>query len=513
MDLQLQQTVSQKLLTIEYRKRILQEISGWENKERKYESFKQFEVYHERSRQFVLEYLRSQFNRSTVEQMPIVDSINISKRVVEKQSTLYTEQPEREFSMLDAEQVEELNNLYKDLGFNQKLAHANGYYKLQQQTCLWLVPVNNKLKLRCLLPHQYDVIPNEEDPEIADAYIINTFDRSFFFRPSDKGTNGANEAIADQDDWRTQNRKFLVWTRDFNFIMNGKGEFISEVLPNQIGMLPFVDVSEQKDMEFFIRGGRALTDFAVQFCGALSDLYNVVKMQGWAVGYLIAPPNVMPEELTVGPNVLLRLPTDPNNSGERPEFGYASPNADIAGSIQFLETLVALFLTSKGLDAKAISTKMDASNFSSGVERLLAMLEVFEASKEDFAAFTKAEQQIYELIKKWNNLLLNSDSKVLSFAIPDDSKMTITYKGPEMLQSESEKFDLIDKKYKAGYITFKEAVMQDRGVDEEVAERIIEEIEEEKLEKQKKQMDALMSPMEGEEDAISSDDQPELSQD
>jgi len=421
MDLEVKEQVSQKMLTIEYRKKILQEISSWENKERKYESFKQFEVYHERSRQYVLEYLRSQFSKTTVDQMPVVDSINVSKRIVEKQATLYSECPEREFTALDSEQVEEIQKLYKDLGFDQKLGHANSYFKLQQQTALWLLPVNGKLKLRCLLPHQYDVIPNEEDPEIADAYIVNTFDRSFFFRPSDKGTDGANQNIADQDDWRMANKKFLVWTRDYNFIMNGKGEITSQILPNQIDRLPFVDVAENKDMEFFIRGGRSLTDFAIQFCGALSDLYNVVKMQGWAVGYLIAPPNVMPEELTIGPNVLLRLPTDPNNPNVKPEFGYASPSADIAGSIQFLETLVALFLTSKGLDAKAISTKMDASTFSSGIERLLAMLEVFEASKEDFTTFTKAEIEIWDIVKRWSNLMINSDQKILSFVVPDES--------------------------------------------------------------------------------------------
>jgi len=493
MDLEVKEQVSQKMLTIEYRKKILQEISSWENKERKYESFKQFEVYHERSRQYVLEYLRSQFSKTTVDQMPVVDSINVSKRIVEKQATLYSECPEREFTALDSEQVEEIQKLYKDLGFDQKLGHANSYFKLQQQTALWLLPVNGKLKLRCLLPHQYDVIPNEEDPEIADAYIVNTFDRSFFFRPSDKGTDGANQNIADQDDWRMANKKFLVWTRDYNFIMNGKGEITSQILPNQIDRLPFVDVAENKDMEFFIRGGRSLTDFAIQFCGALSDLYNVVKMQGWAVGYLIAPPNVMPEELTIGPNVLLRLPTDPNNPNVKPEFGYASPSADIAGSIQFLETLVALFLTSKGLDAKAISTKMDASTFSSGIERLLAMLEVFEASKEDFTTFTKAEIEIWDIVKRWSNLMINSDQKILSFVVPDESTVMVTFQSPQMVQSETEKFDLIDKKFKAGYISFKEAIMKDRGVDEEVAERVIEDIAEEKTNLMKKQMDALTS--------------------
>lgn len=496
------ESISEKFLRKEFRMKILQEITSWENKERKYESFKQFEVFHERSRQYVLEYLRSQFSKKTVDEMPIVDSINISKRIVEKQATLYSECPARDFTNLDADQAEEIRKLYKSLGFEQRFAQANSYYKLQQQATMWLAPVNNQLKLRTLLPHQFDVIPNEEDPEIADAYIINSFDRSFFYRPSDRATDGVNQTIADQDDWRAKNKKFLVWTKDFNFIMNAQGDISSEIIPNQLGRLPFVDISETKDSEFFIRGGRALTDFAVQFCGALSDLYNVVKMQGWAVGYLIAPPNVMPEELTIGPNVLLRLATDPNNPSVTPQFGYASPNADIGGSITFLETLVSLFLTSKGLDAKAISTRLQTTTFSSGIERLLAMLEVFEASKEDFTAFLKAENEVFELLKLWSNLFINTEMKTLSFVVPDDCNIHVKFAEPEMAQTETEKFSLIDQKYKAGYISFKEAIMKDRGVDEEKAEEIIQEIQEEKIEMRKTMMDALAeSGMQEEENA------------
>lgn len=481
--------LAKKFMSVEYRKQILGDISSWENRERKREAFKQFEVYHDRSRQYVIDYLKSQFSKETVETMPMVDTVNLSKRIVEKQATLYNETPEREFTGMSFEQVGEIQEFYSKNGIDAKLNQANCYFKLQEQSTLWAIPLMEKIKVRTLLPHQFDVIPNEQDPEIAECYIVNNFDRTWFFRPSERNADGYNQLIADYDDYKLRDMKFLVWTKSANFIFNGLGEMVSAVKKNEIEMLPFVDIAKGKDMEFFVRGGRALTDFTIQFNGVLSDLYNVVKMQGWAVGYLKAPINMIPERLVVGPNVILKLPIDPNMPDVQTEFGYASPNADIAGSIQYLETLISLYLTSRGLDSKAISMKLDTQSFSSGIERLLAMLDVFEASKSDMDIFQKAERKLWKIISKWSNAMRGNEEfkeAVLPFEVPEESECMVNFSKPKMVMSESEQLDVIDKKMNLGLMTKIEAVEQLRNVDPETAQKILDEIEKEQLEKAKK---------------------------
>jgi hypothetical protein len=212
-------------------------------------------------------------------------------------------------------------------------------------------------------------------------------------------TTLTNENIADSDDYKSQLEKYVTWTREVNFIFNGKGEIVSEILPNPIGEIPLIDVSTVKDFEFFVEYCNSIADFNVQFLSGLSDLAQVVKMQGWSVGYLVATENTMPEVLFVGPNMVLKLKVDPNTNHE-PKFGYASPNADIEGSMKYLESVLAAFLSSRGLDASTISTQLSSTKFSSGIERLLAMIEQFEASKEDFDLFRSVESQFFNLFKK-----------------------------------------------------------------------------------------------------------------
>ena len=486
------QEVSAKLMTDVYRKQILGEINSWENKQRKFESFKQFEVYHDRANDYVVSYLQNQFSKETLEQMPIVDSVNLAKRIVNKQSSIYNEPPERNYVGLNSDQAMEIDKVYEDNCLNLKLRKANCYLKLQDQSFLWVIPENKELKVKTLLPHQVDVIPNEIDPEKADAVILSVFDRSWFFRSSQKNSDAYNAQIADSDDYRQtlEKQRFLVWTKDINFVMNGLGKTVSEVLPNPIGELPFIDLNQGKETEFFVRGGRALTDFTIQFNGVLSDIYNIVKMQGWAVGYLKAPANLMPNSLVLGPAKLLRLTIDPNNP-INPEIGFASPNADIQGSLAFLENLISLFMSSRGMDARAVSTKMQANTFSSGVEKLLSMLDVFEATKEDFETLKRAEKDLFELIKKWSNYYIGTDQQILNFMIPDEATIDVNFCKPELVQSDMEKVNVLKAKLDMGLITKVEAIAQDRGITEEMAEQLAAEMQAEEVELKKNMMAAI----------------------
>jgi hypothetical protein len=360
--------------------------------------------------------------------------------------------------------------MYEDLKIDTKLLSANQKLVNQDQCFLMVVPgIDGKMKIRVLMPHQIDVIPDEIDPEKAAAYIISTYDRSFEQYSSD----GVNQTIGDVDDYKSQER-YVVWTKDINFIMNAQGNIISEVLPNPIGVLPFIDIASKKDFEFFVRGGEALTNFTVQYAAALSDLAHVVKMQGWSVAYLKATANLMPTEITIGPNRIIRLPIDPNNP-VTPEFGFASPNADLQGSISFIEMLLANFITSKGMDSKVISSKLQSTTYSSGVERLLATLDLFEATRSQMNLFMWVETELFDLIKKWSNIMLGTQAQVLPFIIPDEATVDVDYFKPEMIMSETEKLTLITSKMEAGLMSRSEALMELRDLDiEEAKEKLIE---------------------------------------
>lgn len=459
------------LLNANDRKTFIQMVKQQENIDRKNKSFKEYEVLNDRLKKYVKEYLLEQFSSQTVLDMPLVSSVNLLKRVCNKQATIYKESPEREYSNLQDGQEEELEKLYEALQVDSYLMKSNLFFKAQQQSFLQVIPKGNKLNLKVILPHQLDVIPDPENPNEAIAYVMNTFDRQQVL-----DSNHENEQIADQDDYMSQMARYIAWTKDWNFVFDGSGNIVGEILPNPLGDLSmFIDVSSCKDSEFFVRSGDSLLDFTIQYNGALSDLGNVLKMQGYSIAYLIAEQSLIPSQLRVGPNLLLKLPVNPDAPNAiRPEFGFASPNADIAGGIQYIETLLSNFLSSMGLSPKLVSGKGESEKFTSGLDRLLSMLDQFETSKQDYIIYENVEMKIYELIKRWS--ALQGTDKFLSFVIPENSEISIKYARPEMVQSEQEKLAIIEKKLELGLMSEIEAIEMDRNVDSEKAQEIYAEI-------------------------------------
>jgi hypothetical protein len=162
----------------------------------------------------------------------------------------------------------------------------------------------------------------------------------------------------------------------------------------------------------------------------------------------------------------------------------ASPNPDLGGTIDAGESMLANFLTSRGLDASLISGKAQGTKYTSGVERLLSMIENFEASKSDYDTFKVVEKRIFEVVKAWYNALLNDDQlddKYKAGQLPEDASVEVEFSGPEMIQSEEDKLRNIQTKLEMGVMSTLEAIQELRGVDKETAMEIMETIQEDEF--------------------------------
>lgn len=459
----------------EYRKQVIRDLKSEENLRRKRESLAQFEVYSDRMLGYVKEYLRQQIGSRALEKMPIISSVNLARRIVQTQATVYRRCPEREFEGASEETAAILQDIYEYGRFDYRLQKVNAFYKLQNQACIYVKLEDGYICPKLILPHQYDVIPDDRNPEKADSYIISTFDKSFQLR-----TDGTNQESGDPDDYQVGLEKYIVWSKDYNFIMDRDGNILSEETDNPIGVLPFVDLSIDKDWEFFVRQGDGVVDFTVQYNAALSDLALIVRLQGYAQAVYTGPANLMPEQLDVGPNTIIRLPIDPSQPTNTTfEFKNASP--DITGSIAQIEQLLANFLTSRGLEPNVISGNLNSSNatYSSGIERLLAMLDQFEATREDFNAFEYAEQQMFEIVKAYVTKYSRTDllnKKLWISESLDNVEIEVKYHSPEMIQTEAEKIANIQARLDAGLINDVEAIAADRGVTYDRAKQLKEEL-------------------------------------
>jgi hypothetical protein len=413
--------------------------------------------------------------------MPIISTLNVGKRVVENEATIYSNDPRR--TLLDASEEEEqiIENIYKQGKFNTKLQKTNKYFKYRNQSFLQVLLKDKKIQARVLLGHNIDIIPDSEDPEKPYALITSSYDRSLL--GNNANSDGVNQAIADNDDWKMK-QKYVVWTNEYNFIMNGLGEYETQPVPNSLGVLPFVDSSTDKDYEFFIRTGMNISNFTVQYNALWSDFFYIMKMQGFAIPVFTGNPELMPREYFVGPNRGIMLPNDPTNPEGSLKMEFLSPNPNLDGSLKGVSAFLANWLTSRGVSPKVISSELNASDsYASGIERLLAMIDKFEATKEDFDLYQCVEQDIFEIIKKYLVVFSGTDLLDKKYSVSksfENAQLSVQFHKPEMVQTENEKITNIQLKMDMGISDQVIALMELEGITEEMAIEKIDMINERK---------------------------------
>lgn len=489
------------LLDPNVRKQLIDEIKGNENAQRRAESLKQVEIFNDRLDQYVNERLREDYEEQTVKEMPVISSINLSRRIVKQEASVYKKAPDRMFSELTEQQNEIVEMIYDDMNFDSKMKKSNESFKLQNQNHVMIVLKDGKIVSRVLRNHHIDSIPDPKDPESAIGYIISSFDKSLYledysdrniptgFRGDSERTftdesNKNNEKIGDPDDYKSTLERYVVWTKEYNFIMDGKANILTpeDELINEIGIVPIVEVSIEKDFEYWVRQGVSTTEFTIDYNVLLSDIAQVVKMQGWAQAVFIGNEDIIRSDIKIGPNKILKLPI--SSDGERPSFDFVNPSPDLAGSISFLELTLANFLTSRGVDPEIISGNLQGSTSQSGIQELLKMVKQFSASKDDFAIYEHVEDKVYEIIKAWVAVYSGTDlldQKYWAGTISEDSKVSVKYHEPQMIETRAEKVSTWQNEIEMGLANRAMAFADINNVSIDDAKEMIAEIDADEL--------------------------------
>lgn len=478
------------LMDTRSRHRIIQDIFSNQNKHRKSKSWKQYSIVVGDYSQYVAENLLQQFDEETVIEMPRISSINIAKKYVNRSATIYKKPPQRQWTDLSDDDQEVIKAIYKDGKLNRKLFRSNQKYKYQNQNIFSCVPKKGRLELKVYNMHHVDVVPDPEDPEEWQSVIISVNDRQLIDRttvseestatgykgPSniyDDSEDYLNQVIADEDDYQKHLERYEVWDlpSQTNFIMDGNGavkdpetgEFHMTVYPEllekiksdfitETGRLPFVDVAYDKDFTFFVKEHHSSTDFTIDFNAAFSDYADTNKMQSKAQAFVSGHPDLMANEMKVGSHLLLKLPKIwDEQSGQYvdTEFQYANPSPDMAGAKEFIESYLSLYLSSEDVGTDAVTMNQDQQKFTSGFERLLAMLDRFEASREDYELYDNAEHELWDIIKGWIAVARKADNVLDERYIPRQSlegvDLMVEFSKPEQIRSRSEQLSDIDK--------------------------------------------------------------------
>lgn len=441
-------------------------------------SLRDCDIYNSNIRPYVHYNLSRRFPPQTVREIPIVASVNVAKKVVDSKASLYKNSPQRYVSQVDEDQSEAIMRVYSAGRVNTEMLWSNKYFELQGQNHIKIMPKDGKLEFRSLKNHQVNVVPSDKDPEKGEIYILSSFDK-YLTELKRLDSDNYNEPLAEPDDYKAESMRFVVWSPSYHFVMDGQGNIIEKngeiQIDNPIApVIPIVEVSSpNKDFEYWIKGPSEMAEFTVDYNEHLSMLGQIVELQGFSQAFLKAPKNLQPQQLNVGPNRILRLVTDPDNPQADTQFGYASPSSDISSAKDYVESLLAQFLSSQGLDPSLITSNQQAdTTFSSGVERLLAMIDRFEASKDTQDIYQEVEMNIFEVVKAWMNTLRDTDMLMDEFKtteIQEDAKMKVEYNRPEAIVSPNEKLDLYERKIEMGIISRIDIIMETEGLNKEEA--------------------------------------------
>jgi hypothetical protein len=439
-------------------KAFIQEIEQQSEETRRTSMKRRHDLYKDGGKEFLIEQIQREFGRDALKEMRLAP-INVLKKVINKRSTIYKQPPMRK-----AEETsdQDLVDFYvEDLELNQKMTKANRYFNLFSNTVLYPVPKQDRITLHVVPPYLYSVAPSMSDPTKANVWLFNEFIEEGRVTTHDdlqsatgtqgwerdKGFKTDRDRIDSQERTTTQKRRFIVWTDEQHMTVDETGmPLMFEETPtfiNPIGVAPVVNITKDRDAEFWATQGEDLVDLCLALQIGWTDILTIAKHQGFSILTVISPEE--PKKLTIGVNRAVWLKQDPD--GPTPSIGYVQAASPLSEYKDLLMELLGLTLTTNDMSANTVGGSASAKNFNSGFQALIEMSDVLEAIEQDKPVMRDAEKSMWPIIGKWHNFMfdagvLNEDAKALG-KFSDDVGISIQYSDMKPIESEQERITTV----------------------------------------------------------------------
>lgn len=521
------------ILNPDVRKQIIAEIEGNENKARKHEAFKRYQVYKDETDYFVIQMLLKQFSEDTVREMSYaISNISLTRKVIDKLARVYASGVDRTLDN-DAD-TEKLNELEKELEFDSNMKTLNRYLKLQRNTALYVKPCleleddgseKYKIRLNPLSPYLYDVVEDYYDRKEPMVYILSNYDiDGSYYTNLDAGSaavrfggisspvikpskgDGTDQAIADEkeDEGKDQQTKQYVWWSDkYHFTTQGAdiidtatGQVIEVTsiddtrILNPIEEKPFVNFAVDQDNSFWAKGGKDLTNGSITVNSLITNYHHIGVYTSF--GQMVMTGKKLPKQVPIGPTTIIQLEYE---EGEPvPTFDFKNSGAPLIDLMKMVEMYVAMLLTTNNLSTSGVSTQLEGSQGGavSGIALMIDKAESMEDVQDQRQIFIDNEPEIWDLVNKWLMYYSADGSLCEDFeglVLPEDFELKLEFREPQSIMSEKEKLENIEKRKTIGLNTMVELIKMDQpSLEDKQAEEKLAKIEEEKTAR----MDAMI---------------------
>jgi len=494
-----------EILKQDVRLKLIEQFESDENQRRKAQAFKAYECLKDKTINYVYESISRQFDADTVYEMtPHITNISIFKKVINKLAKVYSNGVIRSMGE-DQQGTKQVEEAAKYLDMTTAMKKCNKYYRAFLNTLVFVKPLHNEglydIAIEVKPPFHYDAVEDALNPHKALAIVLSDYDAT---RPTvfsiidaafaNRGSNDSNirqvfsriysffkPAIFNAADSK---KEYIWWSKSYHFTTNARGEVISDGPgTNPILTIPFVNFTGEQDGCFWAEGGYDLVDTGIQINTQISNLNHIGLAQGH--GQLYMTGEGLPKSVKVGPNVAVQL--EHTKDQPDPTIGYLNANPQLGELRSNAEMSVALMLSTNNLSTSGFSVSMQGGkDFASGIALMIDKSESIEDIGEQSQIFVKAEPEVFDLARKWQDAYKASKSLTEGaqmMEIPKDVKknLQVKFPSPKPIMSESELLDVYKKRLDMKLNTRVDIIMRDDpSLSLESAIKKIAEIDEEK---------------------------------
>lgn len=466
------------LLDESYVRDIIFDIESSQNRERREEEIKAFEVYAGELRQHVKNRLKFVYPK-TYNSFTVAD-LNLTKKIVDKLSKAYKTSPIRE--LRNNAENEAYSELMKEIDASYAFQTFDMYYNLHRHACIWFNFVeddegNERLLLRPLAPFQFSRVVNQYGD--TEVFIVN-FPQNDLYETTD--TDGRKAIIQDsQQD--SSCKRYALWSKTQHVVVryyeadeNSKScRIVYEDIDgnpnnvNELGVIPAVFAQQGDNCALPILN--PLAEQTIEFCHQYSVMLTGNSLQTFGHLVLKHPEDQkMPDEIY---NSLFTYSRLPQKDGDTPtELDYLNPSPNIQGNVEVLNNYAHQIITEHLGDGS--QNVKGSDNFTSGLDRMIAMSDITNLIESNQQVYARVENDLYRVIRAFFEA--KNDTRFASNGV------TVKYSKAKPIQSESEILSNIEKKIKLGLIERYEALMMlDPNMSAEDARNKIAKVKEEKM--------------------------------
>lgn len=520
-----------QLLDPAVRAKIIEEIESRENQTRKFQAYRRYQCYKDKTNHYVVEALLRQFDADTVEEMRYaLSNISIVKKVIDKLARVYSNGVERTISGNEAE-TKKLKDIEKRLDVNTALKKTNRFLKLEKNVDLFVkpCPVQNfdgsettwAIKLEALLPFLYDVVEDYYDRTKAMCVILSDYQppatslAQFDGKRSpipliavpEQNANvpdGKDQIIADNPaDQKnhsspTGEKTYVFWSKSLHFTCNSKGEIIpDEKNPenkNPLGVFNHINFAIDQDGAFWAEGGDDLIDGAILINALITHTNHVGTVQGYGQFYITG--ENLPRSIKVGPTKAIIAEYKKDEQAE-PKMGFLNANPQLDSLRSLIEMYIALFLTTNNLSTSGVSTQLSSSGtLPSGIALIIDKAESLEDVQDQRQVFVDKEADIFEAINAvlttYGDENLIDELKGLSLSEGFKKNFSVKFNDPTPIMSEKEKLENLRLRQDLGIDTMLSLLMKDDPtLDEKQAEEKLKKLIEQRIKEKMLEAEAM----------------------